>query len=179
MDGARAEPHRGLSGVGGRERSDRVGDRCGRVAYLMSRFPKLTETFVLYEMLEVEAAGHPIEVYPLRRERGSVSHPEADGVCARAHFAPLLSARILAAHLHFLRRCPGAYLSALGTLLSRNLGSRRYLLGALAFFPKSVYFARDMEARGVAHVTAEKQDRPYLRQSYLWTIVVFYCQAKA
>lgn len=28
-----------------------------RVAYLMSRFPRLTETFILYEILALEAQG--------------------------------------------------------------------------------------------------------------------------
>ena len=32
------------------------GDRA-RVAYVMSRFPKISETFILFEMLEVERLG--------------------------------------------------------------------------------------------------------------------------
>src|SRR5207247_1692582 len=40
-----------------------------KVAYLTSRFPKLTETFVLYEMQAVEAEGARIELYPLQYER--------------------------------------------------------------------------------------------------------------
>ncbi len=33
-----------------------------RVAYMMSRFPKLTETFILYEILAVEAQGTDVEI---------------------------------------------------------------------------------------------------------------------
>ena len=59
---------------------DRLGPRAGegpRVAYVMSRFPKLTETFVLFEMLELEALGFEVEVFPLLREREPVAHAEA------------------------------------------------------------------------------------------------------
>src|SRR4051795_10791622 len=38
-----------------------------KVAYLMSRFPKITETFILYEILELEQLGMQIEVFPLIR----------------------------------------------------------------------------------------------------------------
>ena len=65
------------------------------VAYVMSRFPKLSETFILYEMEAVVAAGTPIELYPLLRERTSVMHPEAEAWCRRAHFLPFLSVTIV------------------------------------------------------------------------------------
>ena len=45
-----------------------------RVAYMMSRFPKITETFILYEMLAAEKAGVCIEVFPLRREKTTKMH---------------------------------------------------------------------------------------------------------
>src|SRR5688500_14630311 len=54
-----------------------------KVAYIMSRFPKITETFVLYEMLALEKQGVQVEVYPLQRERTEVMHPEAMPFVAR------------------------------------------------------------------------------------------------
>ena len=41
-----------------------------KVAYIMSRFPKLTETFVLFEMVAVERQGVQIELYPLQGGKG-------------------------------------------------------------------------------------------------------------
>ena len=38
-----------------------------KVAYVMSRFPELTETFILYEILAMERQGIRVEVYPLLR----------------------------------------------------------------------------------------------------------------
>ena len=57
-----------------------------KIAYIMSRFPKLTETFILYEIPALEKLGVPVEVYPLLRTRQSVIHPEAEEVVKRAHF---------------------------------------------------------------------------------------------
>lgn len=132
----------------------------GKVAYMMSRFPKITETFILYEMLAVEQQGVAVEVFPLRREHTSVVHPEAVAFVERAHFQPLLSLPIIGAHLTFLRKKPLAYLGALGSLLRANLGSLRYFTGALALFPKAVYFAKQMEAEGVTHIHAHFASHP-------------------
>lgn len=134
----------------------------GRVAYVMSRFPKITETFVLYEMLALQDLGWALEVFPLLRERESVTHPEAVPLIARAHYEPVLSWRVLRANLHFLRRRPRAWAGTLLRLLWRTLPSPNFLFGGLYFFPKSVLFAREMERAGVTHVHAHFANHPAL-----------------
>ena len=47
-------------------------DRPLRVAYVMSRFPKITETFVLREILAVRRPGLEVELFPLILEKGVV-----------------------------------------------------------------------------------------------------------
>lgn len=132
----------------------------GPVAYIMSRFPKVTETFVLYEILAVEQNGQPVEVYPLLRERAAVVHPEAKPLVDRAHFAPFLSLGIIRHNLHYLCRQPLAYLGALGALMRSTWGSFNFFLGGLAIFPKTIAFARSMEARGVTHIHAHFCNHP-------------------
>ena len=126
----------------------------------MSRFPKLTETFVLYEMLAVEAAGAEIEIYPLRRQREVIMHPEARPLMSRAHFSPLLSLPILGANLRALGRRPALYLTTLLVLLRKNWGSRRYLAGAIGLFPKAVYLSSRMRSDGITHVHAHFASHP-------------------
>src|SRR6185436_16535148 len=77
-----------------------------KVAYIMSRFPKLTETFILFEMLAMRRQGIQVEVYPLLREREEVIHPEAAQFVNVAHFQPLISLPIIRANLHFLWKKP-------------------------------------------------------------------------
>jgi colanic acid/amylovoran biosynthesis glycosyltransferase len=136
--------------------------RAGRlkVAYVMSRFPKLSETFVLGEILAVEAQGVEVELYPLLRAREDVVHPEARPLAARARYQPFLSFAIVGSQLHFLRSRPRAYLGALAGLLRGTWGSLNYLVGGLGIFPKVVHAARAMEARGVEHVHCHFSNHP-------------------
>ena len=130
------------------------------VAYVMSRFPKLTETFVLDEILALEARGVRVEVFPLWRERGGLVHPEAVPVVERAHFTPTLDLTILRDNVAALFSRPGTYLGTLVRLVVANRSSLRFLLGALAIFPKSVSFARRMRALGVQHLHAHFASHP-------------------
>jgi len=131
-----------------------------RVAYLASRFPKLTETFILFEVLEVERQGVHVELYALQRERSDFVHPEAAAMLDRVHFQPFFGLGTLRAHLFFLRRAPARYFAALFALLRGNLGSARYLAGAIVFFPKIVAFAREMLEARVSHVHAHFASHP-------------------
>jgi colanic acid/amylovoran biosynthesis glycosyltransferase len=131
-----------------------------KVAYIMSRFPKLTETFVLYEMLAVEKLGVQVEVYPLLREREATVHPDAQPLVERAHFHPFLSLQILLAQLDFLRRRPAAYFRTWLEVLRGTWGSWNFFIGALGILPKSVLFARDMERLGIDHVHAHFANHP-------------------
>lgn len=155
-----------------------------RIAYIMSRFPKLTETFVLFEMLAVERHGARVEVFPLLRARNSATHPEGAGVwkkfvelfrrpeatavmhpeaapfVQRAHFAPVLGWSIVAANLYFAVRSPIRYFTTLGTLIRANLGSMNFLLGGLVLFPKMVYFAREMARLDITHIHAHFANHP-------------------
>lgn len=155
-----------------------------KVAYVVSRFPKLTETFVLFEMLAVEEQGVDVEVYPLLRARNTAMHPEgaslltkfcelwkrpdpsatmhpaAAPLVERAHYEPLFSLSILWAQWAMLMSRPLRYLGALGTVFRANLGSANYLLGGLAVFPKAVFFARQMRRAGITHVHAHFANHP-------------------
>ena len=131
-----------------------------RVAYLMSRFPKITETFILYEMLAVAEQGVEVELYPLWREHTRQVHPEAQPLVARAQFEPSLAWRFLKSHAYFLRRNPLSYCKTLGALLRGTWRSPRYLLGALAIFPKVVHWAYLMRRANISHIHAHFASHP-------------------
>jgi glycosyltransferase involved in cell wall biosynthesis len=136
--------------------------RAPRVAYVMSRFPKLTETFILNEMVAVEAAGATIELFPLLREREARMHPEAVPWVARAHYLPFLSPAIVASHVALFLAGPGRYLRALGAMLRGTAGSVNLLVGGLGIFPKVGHAARLMQAAGVEHVHCHFATHPAL-----------------
>lgn len=133
-----------------------------RVAYLMSRFPKLSETFVLYEMLELERIGVRVEVFPLVREREASMQPGAEGFVRRAHDLRLTSRPVLAAQWHWLRRRPRRYLATWGRAVLGNARSPKFLLRSLAVVPLASAFARRIEALDVDHVHAHWATHPAL-----------------
>src|SRR5690606_27485901 len=137
-------------------------ERPVRIAYLVSRFPKLTETFVLYELLALEELGVAVDLYPLMRARQAVVHPEAARWTARARSQPFVSLPIVRAQLHCLRRQPRTDLSLLPELVHRTWGSSNFVAGALVFFPKAVRFAYEMERDGVSLVHAHFCSHPAL-----------------
>lgn len=131
-----------------------------KIAYIVSAFPTLTETFVLYDILAMEKLGVTVELYPLRRSYQRVVHSEAKPWIKRAHYSPFLSLSVLRSNLHFLRRSNRSYFKVLAETLRRTWGSANYFLGALAIFPMAVHFARQMEQQGIAHVHAHFANHP-------------------
>ncbi|WP_426573898.1 glycosyltransferase [Aquihabitans sp. McL0605] len=131
-----------------------------RVAYLVSRYPRLTETFVAGEMEAVLRAGIDVHLYPLHEERAHVEQPTTSSLAARVHHQPLLSSAVLAANGRALRRQPRTYLRTLASLIRHNLGSRRLLQGALAAFPVSVRLGEQFEDEEIEHVHAHFATHP-------------------
>jgi colanic acid/amylovoran biosynthesis glycosyltransferase len=127
---------------------------------VMSRFPKLTETFVLAELLALEQRGVTVDVYPLLREAAPLAHPGALRLAARARYEPFISAEILASQLHWLRRRPRAYVRAWRDVLTGTWPSANFFVGAIGIFPKVAHAARRMQADGVTHVHCHFANHP-------------------
>lgn len=144
----------------GNEDPRNAGSGVTRVAYVMSRFPKLTETFVLNEIIAVEAAGASVDIYPLLRERSTVLQPGAATLVARARFQPFLSVAILASQGWWLARRPRRYLGAMWAIIRDGWGSPWFILGGLTILPKVAHAARRMAADGVTHVHCHFASHP-------------------
>jgi colanic acid/amylovoran biosynthesis glycosyltransferase len=125
-----------------------------RLAQLVSRFPMVTETFVLYELEAMAKLGVTVELYSLLREHPKVVHPEAEKWVKRAHYLPFLSPKILRTHWHFIRHDPVRYFRTVAEVLRGTWGCLRCFGAALAFFPKAVRFAYEMEEQAIQHVHA-------------------------
>lgn len=124
------------------------------LGYIMSRYPTLTETFVLDEMLELERRGVRITVFPLLREHLAEPHPQHASLGAEVIYTPFLSVPIMRANLRMLVRRPWRSLTTLlraviGVAPSLNLG-----IGAAGIYLKTVYFADQAERRGITHLHA-------------------------
>jgi colanic acid/amylovoran biosynthesis glycosyltransferase len=133
-----------------------------RIAYIMSRFPHLPETFILREMSELERQGWQVALYPLIRQQQLVIHAEAEAWLPRAHYVRSLSANTVGANSRVLLRQPGAYLAAWGRTLRDNLSNPGFLARAIILLPKATAMARLMQQKGIAHIHAHYMTHPAL-----------------
>ncbi len=139
-----------------------IATKRAKIAYIVSRFPHLPETFILREMVAMEAQGWEIELYPLILQHQPVVHPEAQAWSARAHHFSWLSFDILAANLCQLSAHPLRTVGLWFRVVLENRASLKFLLRAVALFPKAVRMAEQMQREGVAHIHAHYASHPAL-----------------
>lgn len=122
------------------------------VAYVVSRFPVLTETFVLHEIEALRALGWRIELFAIRRERALVTHAGARGMESRVYFANAPLA--LAANARLLAQRPRQWLELLRMTVGGTRCSPSVLARTLLVLPVAVGWAEQMRRLGVRHVHA-------------------------
>jgi glycosyltransferase involved in cell wall biosynthesis len=130
------------------------------VAYLMSRFPVLTETFILYEMLALRNEGFDVSVFPLRTEKAERRHPETEQFKEHVYSAPLLSLRTVGINLKWLVCHPVRYIGTAVRAAAGTAGSLKFFAGALLYYPKAVVFAERARRMGIDHVHAHFCSHP-------------------
>jgi len=133
-----------------------------KIAYIMSRFPLLSETFILREMDEVESQGGEITLYPIICQNQEVIHEEAKKWMTRRNCVPFFSMEILAANLKALFGKPILYISTLAKVLYWNLPSPKFLLRTLLLFPKAVLTAEKIKQEDVHHIHCHYATHPAL-----------------
>jgi glycosyltransferase involved in cell wall biosynthesis len=98
------------------------------VGYLPKGFPRISETFITNEVLELERLGLHIEIYSLKRPEGSGRQPMASQVQAPLQYLPekiVLSLwMLLPVHLLLCLRRPGRYWKCLRWTVARCVRSR-------------------------------------------------------
>jgi glycosyltransferase involved in cell wall biosynthesis len=130
------------------------------VAVFLSRFPRITETFILREIVEMERQGQPVLLVPMLREDVDVIHEEARPWMSRALYTPFINADIARANLRQLLHRPFFYFRVLIQLVGGTIASPNFLVRSLALFPKSVFLAERLRRQGVQHIHAHFATHP-------------------
>jgi glycosyltransferase involved in cell wall biosynthesis len=126
-----------------------------RFAYLLKRFPRLSETFVLNEMLELQRHGVALRIYALMDPLESQVHPEAARLQTHVVYLHDPRRRLRS----WFRLAGGAFLQA----LSRPRGAVRVgwalctvhrSLPSLRHAIEGLWLARDLRRNGVGHLHA-------------------------
>jgi colanic acid/amylovoran biosynthesis glycosyltransferase len=134
----------------------------GKIAYLMSRFPHLPETFILREMVELSRQGWDVALYPLILQNQPVIHAEAKEWLAKAHVLPFVSAPVVGENLRQAFQRPIVYAGLWKRVLQDNRTHAGFLARSVAMLPKAVFAARQMQAEGVQHIHAHYATYPAL-----------------
>ncbi len=124
------------------------------VGYLLKTFPKLSETFILNEMLELERQGVNLHVFSLRRPQDQNHHPAVSRLQAPVTYIPSLLPE-------WQREEETQLLDCLATWGHRDFAT---LMATLQFycdrpedrrlneFLQGVYLASEMEQLGIDHL---------------------------
>ncbi len=116
-----------------------------KVGYVLRIFPKTSETFIIQEMLQLEAMGGEVQIFTLSPRRGhSVSHPELN--LLRAQVTHLQNDWL--SHPKCLLSNPLGYIKALRMFLLPPRG------GLLQPFRRASAMAVTLRAKGITHIHA-------------------------
>jgi colanic acid/amylovoran biosynthesis glycosyltransferase len=122
------------------------------VAYLLKMYPRLSETFVLNELLELERQGFRVHVFSLKRPDDGLFHADVARLKADVTYVPESPLRaasaFAAAHRDALAAEPGRYARALAA------AARRGRRATLKHFLRAGYVAPLLRKHGIRHVHA-------------------------
>ncbi|MFQ5783925.1 MAG: glycosyltransferase [Alphaproteobacteria bacterium] len=130
----------------------------GTIGVLVKIFPKLSETFILGEILGLERAGLDLHVFSLRRPTDEFFHAAGEAVRAPLTYMPSSgdgrTGDVLKAHCALLVRHPCRYLSALSFLLRRRDGA------GIGEFLQAGCLAQALRGAGIRHLHVHFADAP-------------------
>jgi glycosyltransferase involved in cell wall biosynthesis len=125
-----------------------------RVLYVVSRFPKTTETFVVHEWMAL-APRFEMAFAALTRTDEPVRHPATRVALERAWFPRRRAWSTWAAHGWWLRRAPRQFVDTLAIVLRSAWGARLPAFAkTLAAFHQGVALARRAHDERIDHVHA-------------------------
>jgi glycosyltransferase involved in cell wall biosynthesis len=116
------------------------------VAYVLLRFPQLTETFVAEEIHHVQSLGVKVRLFSLLAPRQELVHPVSAELLPQVCYVPGLHAPSLwGAQIHILLQDPVRYCRLLWHLLSQPSPHRSFRPKRLVTFLKAVWAARELQ----------------------------------
>ena len=127
-----------------------------RIAYLASRYPAVSHTFIQREIAGLRDQGVTIDTFAIRRAQPDEVLSRADEAEARATYAllPVRITHLLRAHLRALVRHPRGYNATLREALRLAPASARGVLWQVFYFGESVLLWDRCRRRGATHVHA-------------------------
>ena len=144
-----------------------------QIGYILRSYPRLSQTFILNEILALEQLGLNIQIFAITDPREPIVQAQAADVRAPVRYLEEAGKRsgraILSEHLHWMTRSPARYLRAVWYVLqSKEVDAGYTASSRLECFLQAVYLARllqdgtqDTES-GIGHLHAHFAHDPAL-----------------
>lgn len=118
-----------------------------KIAYILSRFPAFTETFIIREIQEMKRRGIDVQVFSLKHpEIRDISHRDAREFYGITHdTAYLFSIEVWKSVLYFLYTQPISVLQTIATIIRNNYRNPVVLLKSIAIIPKAMTIAKKIK----------------------------------
>lgn len=123
-----------------------------RIAFIMSTFPTLTETFVAGEINILKDKFPLSRIYSLRPPFDSILHEESRRLMKQTTYvAPPLSPVCLKSNLRWLRQNPAKYLQVLLYVVFHTIANPLHMLKTLYLFPQAAHLATVLRNDQIDH----------------------------
>jgi colanic acid/amylovoran biosynthesis glycosyltransferase len=133
-----------------------------RIAYIMSRFPLLSETFIVREMDEIEKQGGEILLFPLICQDQGISHYEAEQWLERRNCIPFMDIHVLKTLAKTIINTPLKFITVFIKIVFWNLPSPKFLIRTLILFPKAIHTAYKIQDENIDHIHVHYASHPAL-----------------
>lgn len=125
------------------------------IAFILSQFPCVDETFILREMSALAQAGFAFDIYSIKKSRDKIIQPQAQALLPRLFHRPFFFSReIWRAQCHFAKRHARRYFRTLLQICWEGRHRPKTLLKNLILFPQAVCYAHRMQCRKITLVHA-------------------------
>ena len=127
-----------------------------KIAYILSKFPVLTETFIRREITELRKRGVDVEVFSLKNTNlVECSQKSAEELMNTTHYFPyFFSTKIWSALLFYFSTEPVACFKILTKILTTHIRNPVYLLKTLAVVPKGFAIAKELKEQEINKIHA-------------------------
>lgn len=124
------------------------------VGYLVSRFPSVSQTFILNEIKELEDLGWDVRLLPMIKTSESVVHPGAAEMAERALFFGVPTLMCARANIHWAKAKPWTYLKAIGSAFTLPGRKVQFYARGLWSILWAMMLASEVEKQGIRHIHA-------------------------
>ena len=132
-----------------------------KIAYIVSLFPKLSETFILREILSLEERGYTIAIVSLKKDLETIRHRESIRLADRTWYPRVRSGVIRAAAVVLIRH-PFSVAAILWRIIGAHWSRPELLAKSLGVVPVALAISAKMKRDGIDHIHAHWASYPAL-----------------